>query len=324
MAFSGTGKIWMNGSLIDWNDANIHIASHIIHYGSGVFEGARCYNTPLGPACLRLDAHMRRLIDSAKIYRMEYQLSQAGFEAAVLDTIRANNFKACYIRPLIYRGYDSLGIDPSSCPVEASIILWEWGAYLGSEALEQGVDVCVSSWSRMAPNTLPSLAKSTANYANAQLIKMEAIANNYSEAIALDPSGLVSEGSGQNLFMVRDNTIYTPATASSILPGITRDSIITIAKELGFAVVEQGIPREALYIADELFVVGTASEVTPIRSVDRTTIGSGSRGPITKALQKHFFDIINGDVPDRYDWLTFVDPDEASKRRATTEKSKSA
>ena len=275
MGFPGTGKIWMNGSLVDWADAKIHIGSHVVHYGSGVFEGARCYDTAHGPACFRLDAHIRRLLDSAKIYRMEYSLSREQLEDAVLDTIRANQFRACYIRPLIYRGYDTLGVNPLPCPVEAAIMLWEWGAYLGEESITRGVDVCVSSWARSAPNTFPALAKSTANYANAGLIKMEAMANGYDEAIALDSDGTVSEGSGQNVFLVRDKTLHTPAFASSILPGITRDSVMTVARDLGFTIGEQTIPRELLYIADELFFVGTAVEVTPIRSVDKIVIGQG-------------------------------------------------
>ncbi|HCH37822.1 MAG TPA: branched chain amino acid aminotransferase [Acidobacteria bacterium] len=324
MGFTGTGKIWMNGSLVDWADAKIHIASHVVHYGSGVFEGARCYDTKRGPACFRLDAHMRRLLDSAKIYRMEYSLSQEQLENAVLDTIRANQYRACYIRPLIYRGYDTLGVNPLPCPVEATIMLWEWGAYLGEESITNGVDVCVSSWSRSAPNTLPALAKSTANYANAGLIKMEAVVNGYSEAIALDPEGTVSEGSGQNLFIVRENTLYTPAVASSILPGITRNSVITIAHDLGFTVIEQAIPREMLYIADELFFVGTAVEVTPISSVDKIVIGKGSRGPITEAIQRTFFDIVNGRVPDENDWLRPVYTDEDAKDRPKQTTAKTA
>lgn len=324
MGFTGTGKIWMNGSLVDWADAKIHIASHVVHYGSGVFEGARCYDTKRGPACFRLDAHMRRLLDSAKIYRMKYSLSQEQLENAVLDTIRANQYRACYIRPLIYRGYDTLGVNPLPCPVEATIMLWEWGAYLGEESITNGVDVCVSSWSRSAPNTLPALAKSTANYANAGLIKMEAVVNGYSEAIALDPEGTVSEGSGQNLFIVRENTLYTPAVASSILPGITRNSVITIARDLGLTVIEQAIPREMLYIADELFFVGTAVEVTPISSVDKIVIGKGSRGPITEAIQRTFFDIVNGRVPDENDWLRPVYTDEDAKDRPKRTTAKTA
>ena len=306
MAFTGTGKIWVNGALVDWADANIHIASHVIHYGSAVFEGARCYDTPKGSACFRLDAHMRRLMDSAKIYRMVPAYSQEQLELAVLETIRVNGMKACYIRPLVYRGYAALGVNPFPCPIDVAIMLWEWGAYLGAEALEKGVDVKVSSWRRMAPDTFPSLAKTSANYANAQLIKMEAIVDGYAEAVALDSQGYVSEGSGQNIFVVRDGIIYTPPRSASILPGITRDSVVTIARELGFEVREEVIPREMLYIADELFFAGTAVEITPIKSVDRISIGAGSRGPITEAVQRAFFEIINGERPDTHGWLTFV------------------
>src|SRR5204863_3158556 len=251
MAFPGTGRIWMNGRLVDWKDATIHVASHVIHYGSAVFEGARCYATRKGSACFRLDAHMRRLLDSQKIYRMEYPLDQSGWQNAVLETLRANELKACYIRPIVYRGYETLGVNPLQNPVDAAIILWPWGSYLGKDALEEGVDVKVSSWSRMAPNTLPALAKSSANYANSGLIKMEAITDGYAEAIALDVNGYVSEGSGQNVFLVRQGTILTPPPASSILGGITRDSVITLAADLGFTVREQTLPREALYVADE-------------------------------------------------------------------------
>src|SRR3982751_1100296 len=236
MAFTGTGKIWMNGSLVDWADAKIHVASHVVHYGSGVFEGARCYHTPNGSACFRLDAHMRRLFDSAKIYRMDPEISQAALTDAVLETIRANEFKACYIRPIVFRGYEALGVNPFPCPIEIAILTWEWGAYLGDDALEQGVDVRVSSWNRAAPNTFPTLAKSAANYANSQLIKMEAMSEGYSEGIALDSLGYLSEGSGQNLFIVRNNVIYTPPVTASILPGITRDSVIAIAKDHGFKI----------------------------------------------------------------------------------------
>jgi branched-chain amino acid aminotransferase len=254
---------------------------------------------------------MRRLQHSAKIYRMDYPLDLAGWQNAVLDTIRANRMKACYIRPILYRGYETLGVNPLTCPVDAAIILWEWGTYLGQEALERGVDVKVSSWSRMAPNTLPALAKSAANYANSALIKMEALADGYSEGIALDVAGEVSEGSGQNIFIVRGETLHTPPIASSILGGITRDSIITLAREMGFAVVEAAIPREALYIADEVFLVGTAAEVTPIRSVDKITVGSGRRGPVTERLQHAYFGVINGELPDRHGWLTYVNAAEA-------------
>ncbi len=314
MSFTGTGKVWMNGSLVDWADAKIHIASHVVHYGSGVFEGARCYDSPKGSACFRLDAHMRRLYDSAKIYRMEPKVDRAALTSAVLDTIRANEFKACYIRPIIYRGYNALSVNPLPNPVEIAILTWEWGAYLGADALEKGVDVRISSWSRMAPNTFPALAKTAANYANSGLIKMEAIGDGYSEGIALDTFGYLSEGSGQNLFLVRDNVVYTPPLTASVLPGITRDSVITLARELGFRVREEMLPRELIYIADEAFFAGTAVEITPIRSVDKITIGNGKRGPITEAVQRTFFDIIRGDVPDTHGWLTYVQPGAAARR----------
>ncbi|MEW5980963.1 MAG: branched-chain amino acid transaminase [Acidobacteriota bacterium] len=308
MGFSGTGKVWMNGVLVDWADARIHLASHVIHYGSAVFEGARCYDTPKGSACFRLDAHMRRLVHSAKIYRMQIGYTQAQLERAVLETIRANGMKACYLRPIVYRGYAQLGVNPFPCPVDTAIMVWEWGRYLGEDALENGVDVKVSSWSRMAPDTFPSLAKTSANYANAQLIKMEAIIDGYAEGVALDSYGFVSEGSGQNIFVVRDGVLYTPPLAASVLPGITRDSVMVIARDHGYEVREQDIPREMLYIADELFFAGTAVEITPIRSVDRIQVGPGGRGPVTEALQRAFFGIISGDLPDRHGWLTYVDP----------------
>ncbi len=316
MAFSGTGKVWMNGKIVDWKDANIHIASHVIHYGSAVFEGARCYKTPKGSVFLRLDAHIRRLYDSAKIYRMEYKLDRDAFQQAVVDLVKANGLEACYIRPVIYRGYNELGVNPLNCPVDAAIMVWEWGAYLGPEALEQGVDVCVSSWNRAAPNTFPAMAKSSANYANSQLIKMEAVKNGYSEAIALDAFGVVSEGSGQNLFLVRDDVLYTPPLATAGLSGITRDIVMTLAQDHGYEVHEQEIPREMLYVADELFFTGTAAEISPIRSVDRVTIGSGRRGPVATALQQAFFDYVNGVVPDTHNWLMPVDiPAAAGKAR---------
>ncbi len=311
MSFAGTGKVWMNGSLVDWADAKIHIGSHVVHYGSGVFEGARCYDTAKGPACFRLDAHIRRLYDSAKIYRMEYPLARADFERATVETIRANGFRACYIRPIIYRGYAALGVNPFPCPVDAAIMLWEWGRYLGPEALENGVDVRISSWTRSAPNTFPSLAKSSANYANSQLIKMEAIVEGYSEGIALDAAGQVSEGSGENIFLVRDGVLVTPPLAASILPGITRDSVVTIARDLGYEVREQSVPREMLYIADEVFFAGTAVEITPVRAIDKITIGSGRRGPVTEAIQNAFFGVIDGSAPDTHGWLTYVYPEPA-------------
>lgn len=307
MAFPGTGTIWMNGKLVDWADAKIHVASHVVHYGSGVFEGARCYDTVHGPAVFRLDAHMRRLIDSARIYRMASPYDQQTLTDAVVNLIKVNKFRACYIRPLIYRGYDSLGVNPFPCPVDVAIMLWEWGAYFTKEAIEEGLDVKVSTWARMAPNTLPAMAKSVANYANSQLIKMEAINEGYAEGIALDTEGNISEGSGQNVFVVRDGVIYTTPMGSSILAGITRDSVITLARDMGFEVREQVLPREILYIADEVFFVGTAVEVTPIKSVDRIQVGKGRRGPITEALQQRFFQLVKGEVADTYGWLQPVD-----------------
>jgi branched-chain amino acid aminotransferase len=303
MAFPGTGKIWMNGSLVDWKDARIHIGSHIVHYGSGVFEGARCYDTVSGPACFRLDAHIRRLLDSARIYRMEPTYDAQELTDAIHETINANGFRACYIRPIVYRGYDSLGVNPLPCPVDTAIMVWEWGAYFTKEAIEEGLDVKISTWARNAPNTTPAMAKSVANYANAQLIKMEAIAEGYAEGIALDTSGNLSEGSGQNIFIVRDGIIYTPPVGNSVLWGITRDSVMTIAREMGFEVREQTLPRETLYIADEVFFVGTAVEVTPIRSVDRVKVGRGRRGPVTEAIQQRFFQIVKGEAPDAHGWL---------------------
>ncbi len=317
MAFTGTGKIWMNGSLVNWGDAKIHIASHVIHYGSGVFEGARCYDTPKGSACFRLDAHIRRLYASAKIYRMEYALPALELEDAVLQTIRANEYQACYIRPIIYRGYESLGVNPFPCPVDAAIMLWEWGRYLGADALEQGVDVRISSWTRSAPNTFPALAKTVANYANSALIRMEAMVDGYSEGIALDPAGYVSEGSGENVFLVRDGVIYTPPLSASILPGITRDSVFQIAADLGYRIREEMVPREMLYIADEVFFAGTAVEITPVRSVDRIKIGTGKRGPVTEAVQRRLFAIISGEVADTHGWLTYVYKSNARTMDAT-------
>jgi len=306
MGFPGTGKIWMNGAFVDWNDARIHIGSHVVHYGSGVFEGARCYDTLHGPACFRLDAHLRRLYDSARIYRMDVPYDQQALTDAIIELIQVNAFRACYIRPIVYRGYDSLGVNPLPCPVDVAIMLWEWGAYFTKEAIEEGLDVKISTWARNAPNTTPAMAKSVANYANAQLIKMEAIADGYAEGIALDTYGNLSEGSGQNVFIVREGIIYTPPVGNSVLWGITRDSVITIARELGFDVREQTLPRETLYIADEVFFAGTAVEVTPIRSVDRVKVGRGRRGPVTEALQQRFFQIVKGEVPDTHGWLQSV------------------
>jgi branched-chain amino acid aminotransferase len=306
MASPRSDFIWMSGKLVPWDDARIHIGSHVIHYGSAVFEGIRCYKTPKGPAVFRLDAHTERLFNSAKIYWMEIPWTQGQVDAAILETIGANKLDACYIRPVAYRGAGQLGVNPLGSPVELAIMVWDWGKYLGHEALEQGVDVCVSSWTRMAPNTLPAMAKSAGNYMNSQLIKVEAVKGGFVEGIALDSQGHVSEGSGENLFVVSKGRLLTPPLVSSVLPGITRDSVLALARRLGIPVEEKALPREMLYLADELFFTGTAAEITPIRSVDRRTVGAGSRGPVTAALQKAFFDVIELKASDEHGWLTFV------------------
>jgi len=304
--FVQKGKVWINGELIPWGEANIHIASHVIHYGTSLFEGFRAYETPKGSAILQLQAHMKRLYNSCKMYRMDIPYTQEDFTNAVIDTVRANNLPSCYIRPIVYRGYGSLGVDPFPCPIDCAILVWEWGQYLGEEALEKGVDVRVSSWQRMAPNTFPALAKSGANYMNSQLIKMEALKEGYVEGIALNVRGHVSEGSGENVFLVYDGVVHTPPLSSSILPGITRATVIQLLKDLDIPVVEDTIPREMLYIAEEVFFTGSAAEITPIKSIDKISIGSGSRGPITRQLQKKFFAYINGEIADKYNWLTYL------------------
>lgn len=302
-----TETIWHNGRLIAWNDAKIHVLSHVVSYGSSVFEGIRCYETAQGPAVFRLREHMRRMIDSAKIYRMTIPHSLDALCEGVLDVVRDNGLKSCYVRPIALRGYGVIGVHPGNNPTETYIACWEWGKYLGEEAVAQGVDVCISSWNRMAPNTLPALAKAGGNYLNSQLIRMEADINGYAEGIALDTNGYISEGSGENIFVVRDGKIHTPPLAISVLPGITRDTVVQIARDQGYEIVETIIPREMLYIADEIFFTGTAAEVTPIRSVDRIQIGPGRRGPVTERIQQEFFAIVNGTVPDRYGWLTPVE-----------------
>jgi len=302
-----TDKIWHNGRLIAWNDAKIHVLSHVTSYGSSWFEGMRCYATESGPAIFRLREHVRRLHDSTKIYRVELPFSQDELCAAMLDVVIANKLESCYLRPLVIRGYGDISVMPTKDnPIETYIAAWEWGKYLGDEAIENGVDVCVSSWTRLAPNTMPSLSKAGGNYMNSQLIRMEAAVNGYSEGIALDSAGYVSEGSGENIFVVRDGKILTPPLGASVLPGITRDTVLTLAHSLGIEVAEGLIPREMLYIADEIFFSGTAVEITPIRSVDRVTIGKGRRGPVTEKIQKEFFGIVEGKTADRFGWLTPV------------------
>ena len=301
-----TAKIWHNGQFIPWDEARIHVLAHVTSYGSSVFEGVRCYETKSGPAIFRAREHARRLLDSGKIYRMELPYTIDQLVDAMTELVRVNGLTSCYFRPLAIRGYGDVGVLPFNNPVEVYIACWEWGKYLGEEALAQGVDVCVSSWTRIAPNTLPALAKAGANYMNSQLIRMEAQINGYSEGIALDEAGYVSEGSGENIFLVRDGKILTPPLGASVLPGITRDTIIKLATSLGIPLVETLVPREMLYIADEVFFSGTAAEVTPIRSIDRIMIGHGSRGPITEKIQRAFFGIVDGDAADEYGWLTPV------------------
>ncbi len=306
MAIQKMDYIWFNGELVEWDKATVHVMSHVIHYGTSFFEGIRCYETPQGPAVFRLTPHMRRLIDSAKIYRTTIPYSLDQLVAAVKEVVRANRLRSGYIRPVVFRGYGEIGVNPQNNPVEVAIATIEWGKYLGAEAMEQGVDVCVSSWQRFAPNTMPALAKAGGNYLNSQLIKMEALANGYAEGIALDADGRVSEGSGENLFVIRNGIAYTPPLTSSILSGITRDTVMTLLRDMGVEVREQVLPREMLYLADELFFTGTAAEVTPIRSVDRIPVGNGRRGPITAAVQEAFFAIVQGERPDRYDWLEYA------------------
>jgi branched-chain amino acid aminotransferase len=301
-----TEKIWHNGQLIPWNDAKIHVLSHVVSYGSSVFEGIRCYETSRGSALFRAREHAQRLVDSAKIYRMAVPFSTDQLVSAFSEIITANNLDSCYLRPIVLRGYGDVGVLPYNNPVETYIACYPWGKYLGNEALSDGVDVCVSSSNRIAPNTLPALAKAGANYMNSQLIRMEAAENGYAEGIALDGAGYVSEGSGENIFLVRGGKLLTPPLGASVLPGITRDTIVTIAKQLSIPVVETIIPREMLYIADEVFFTGTACEVTPIRSVDRITVGSGRRGPVTEQIQNRYFEVVKGEAQDEFGWLTYV------------------
>jgi branched-chain amino acid aminotransferase len=306
MPITPTKYIWFNGELVPWEKATVHVMTHALHYGSSVFEGIRCYSTPKGPAVFRLAPHTRRLFDSAKIYRMELPYSQDQISNACKTVVRENELKSAYLRPLAWRGFGEIGVFPLKNPVEVMVAAIEWGAYLGAEALENGVDVAVSSWTRVAPNTLPAMAKAGGNYLSSQLIVMEAQRHGYAEGIALDVNGNLSEGSGENLFVIRDGIIFTPPFTAALLPGITRDTIITLAGDLGYEVREQNLPREALYLADELFFTGTAAEVTPVRSVDGTTIGAGKRGPITTAIQQAFFGLFNGETEDRWGWLEYV------------------
>ncbi len=298
--------IWFNGEMVPWEKATVHVMTHALHYGSSVFEGIRAYETPQGAAIFRLREHIRRLFDSCRIYRMDPPFTPEQVFEACRAVVRENGLQNAYIRPLVWRGYGEMGLNPLRSPVEVMVAAMEWGAYLGAEGLENGVDVHVSSWQRVAPNTLPAMAKAGGNYLSSQLIVMEAVRNGYAEGIALDVHGWLSEGSGENLFLIRDGIIYTPPVTAALLPGITRDAVITLAQQLGYEVREQNLPREMLYLADELFFTGTAAEVTPIRSVDKLPVGSGKRGPITTAIQKAFFGLFSGETEDRWGWLTPV------------------
>ncbi|MHB0947746.1 MAG: branched-chain amino acid transaminase [Gemmatimonadaceae bacterium] len=309
MANASTGrttKIWRNGTLVGWEDATIHVISHVVHYGSSVFEGIRCYETPAGGAIFRARAHARRLIDSCKIYRIPIEYSVDELVQAFIDTVAANDLTECYLRPVVIRSGEQMGVLSTGIPTETFVIAWRWGTYLGHEALEKGADVKVSSWRRAAPDTFPTMAKAGGNYLNSQLSKLEARQDGYVEGIMLDSFGFVAEGSGENLFAVRDNVLFTAPLASGILNGITRDSIIHIAHDLGYEVKEMQMPREFLYVADELFFCGTAAELTPIRSVDRLPVGEGKPGPVTRAIQKEYMGIVRGEIADRHGWLTIV------------------
>ena len=301
-----TQKIWMDGKLVDHDDAKIHVLSHVVHYGSGFFEGIRSYETPNGAAIFRLDEHIQRLFDSCKIYRTEVPFSQEEVRDAILEVLNANSLTGSYIRPLIFRGYAKLGVNPLTCPVNVMVSAWEWGAYLGEDALRYGIKAQTSSWRRLAPDTMPTMAKASGNYLSSQLIKMEALENGYDEGIALDYQGNVSEGSGENLFAIRDGVIYTPTITASALVGITRDTIMKIADHLGYEVKEQNIPREFLYVSDEIFLTGTAAEVTPVSSIDGIKIGAGERGPVTEKIQDLYFKIVRGEFILDENWLTYV------------------
>ncbi len=314
-------EVWHNGEWVKWSDARVHVMSHVLHYGSSVFEGIRCYSTKSGPAIFRLREHMQRLLNSAKIYRMDTDLTLDQLTDAAVELVTRGGLDQCYIRPIIFRSLDearpAFGVNPFPNPLDCYIGAWDWGKYLGDEALEEGVDVCVSTWNRLTPNSMPAMAKSGANYMNSQLIKMEALLNGYAEGIALDDRGFVSEGSGENIFVVSGGRVITPPLSSSILPGITRDSVIQIARELDIEVVETGIQRAALYVADELFFSGTAAEITPIRSVDKIQIGTGRRGEITRRIQEVFFQITSGEREAPGPWLTYV---REQRQSETTEK----
>jgi branched-chain amino acid aminotransferase len=315
MRISETEWIWHDGEFIPWADATVHVLCHSLQFGSSAFEGVRCYDTPRGPAIFRLEDHLQRLMNSCKIYRMEVSHTVDDLVAACCELVERNALNACYIRPMVIRGYGAAGMVPFDSPVEVYLPCWPWGTYLGEGALENGIDACVSTWNRMAPNTTPAFAKIAGNYISGQLIKMEALMNGYAEAIALGPDGMLSEGSGQNVFIVHNGTLYTPLIDGTLLPGITRDTIVTLARDAGIPVREQQMPREMLYVADEVFFTGTAAEVTPVRSVDRITIGDGRPGQITQQLQQRFLQTVRGEIADPHGWLTYVRAERAAVQR---------
>lgn len=314
MAIKQSEWIWHNGKLVPWADAKVHVLTHALHYGSSVFEGLRVYTTPRGAMVFRLGAHTRRLLESAKIHKIAVPYSTQEINAACREVVVRNGLtNGAYIRPIIYRGYGEVGLAPlPGHPVDMAVAAWEWGAYLGADALERGVEVCVSSWQRVAPNTIPALAKAGGNYLSSTLVSLEARERGFAEGIALSADGTISEGAGENVFIVRDGVLYTPPSTASILTGITRDSVMTLARDAGIEVREQSLPREMMYIADEMFLTGTAAEVTPVRSVDRIEVGSGQRGPVTRRLQDAFFGLFNGRTADKWGWL---DPVESPETR---------
>lgn len=317
MPIKTTEWIWHNGSLVPWHEARVHVLTHALHYGSSVFEGIRVYDTPEGPRVFRLTAHNRRMIDSARIHRMEIPWTVEEINAACREVVLRNGLRSAYIRPIAFRGYGEVGLaPPPGHPVEMSVAAWEWGAYLGAEALEQGVDVCISSWRRVAPGTIPALAKAGGNYLSSTLVSLEARERGFAEGIALSHDGMVSEGAGENVFVIRDGVLLTPPAGASILQGITRDTVMTLARQQGLEVREAAIPRELLYVADEMFLTGTAAEVTPVRSVDRIPVGSGRRGPVTRALQEQFFGLFNGRTADQWGWLEPLDQPAPGQARA--------
>jgi len=303
---SKSDLIWFNGEMIPWDEAKVHVMSHAIHYGSSVFEGVRAYDTPNGAAIFRLQDHTKRLFDSAKIYRMEIPYSFDEMNQATKDSVSKNNLKSAYIRPAAFIGDVGMGLNPSSHVAEVMVAAFEWGAYLGEEGLKNGIDAAITSWSRIAPNTLPTGSKAGGNYLSSQLISGEAKRHGYQEGIGLDVNGLISEGAGENIFVIRNGVISTPPSTASILPGLTRDAMMKMARDKGYEVREESLARESMYLADEVFMTGTAAEVTPIRSVDGIEVGSGTRGPITEELQATFFGLFDGSTEDKYGWVELI------------------